>query len=438
MSSAASTSSAAASTSSLPASLATLLAGGASSSNHMSASSFPSTLGSFSVGSAFSTPSSPFRLGSAGLPFAPLLSAPASSAPFAVLPSAPSSAYTMSTAVATTNGLSPAVDAPPMLDLPGDMATDGSPGPFHFAHLVKVQLTSDNYLYWCAQLLPLLRSRHLEGFIDGSVPCPPATVQAIITSGVHVSAPNPAHRAWVAQDQAILTDLQSSLSPEVAGLVLFAASALDTWTTLAHSFASQSTARSMALRRQLQDERKLDQTATAFFNKVKALADTLTSIGQPLRDEEFASYVLAGLDQEYDSLAEAVIGARPPMTPRELYACLLSTEQRVESRRSVPVHLDSAAHAASRGGGGSRPPAPPAPRPPAPINNSNQGGRYGGQRPTCQLCGIVGHLASRCHRRFKRDFLGIGNDGRHNERQAAMATHGPAPGYTPSYPIDPT
>jgi hypothetical protein len=35
---------------------------------------------------------------------------------------------------------------------------------------------------------------------------------------------------------------------------------------------------------------------TAYFNKVKCLADTLTSIGQPLRPEEFTSYLLAGLD----------------------------------------------------------------------------------------------------------------------------------------------
>ena len=37
------------------------------------------------------------------------------------------------------------------------------------------------------------------------------------------------------------------------------------------------------------------------------------------------------------------------------------------------------------------------------------------------MCGIIGHLAAKCHRRFKRDFLGIGNDGRGNKKQAAIA-----------------
>ena len=54
--------------------------------------------------------------------------------------------------------------------------------------------------------------------------------------------------------------LQFSLTDGVAGLVLFAASALDAWTTLDNSFASQSIARSMAIRRQLGEVRKLDKT----------------------------------------------------------------------------------------------------------------------------------------------------------------------------------
>jgi histone deacetylase 1/2 len=67
-------------------------------------------------------------------------------------------------------------------------------------------------------------------------------------------------------------------------------------------------------------------------------------------------------------------------------------------------------------------------------------------RPLCQLCGKVGHIASRCFKRFKKDFLGVGNDGRQPQgRQADAATHGgnggahtnQAGGHTPSYTVDP-
>lgn len=33
--------------------------------------------------------------------------------------------------------------------------------PFHFAHLLNVKLSPNNYLYWRAQMLPLLRSHYL-------------------------------------------------------------------------------------------------------------------------------------------------------------------------------------------------------------------------------------------------------------------------------------
>nr|XP_051196842.1 leucine-rich repeat extensin-like protein 5 [Lolium perenne] len=84
---------------------------------------------------------------------------------------------------------------PPGVPSPAAYAMAGAPAggvaPFYIAHLIPVKLSPDNYLAWRAQVLPLLRSRHLEGFIDGSLPCPPSY--------------HPAYHQWVAQDQAILS-----------------------------------------------------------------------------------------------------------------------------------------------------------------------------------------------------------------------------------------
>ena len=72
------------------------------------------------------------------------------------------------------------------------------PGPFHFAHLVTVKLSADNYLLWRAQVLPLMRSHYLEGYVDGTLPCPPAMVLVPSTAGGSVMVSNPAHRRWIA------------------------------------------------------------------------------------------------------------------------------------------------------------------------------------------------------------------------------------------------
>jgi hypothetical protein len=190
----------------------------------------------------------------------------------------------------------------------------------------------------------------------------------------------------------------------------------------------------MAIRAQLNKLKKRDLTITAFFNKAKGLADTLASIGLPLRDDEFTSFILNGLDKDYDSCFEDVNQRDDPMKPRDLYSRLLNTEQRIASRCSSEgyhevYHGSSLANASSRGGGKSQyrptPSAsvggkPSAPSPPSTGGRARTCCPFCGTKLPCQLCGLDGHLASRCHRHFKQDFLGIGNNGKGNERQVSM------------------
>jgi hypothetical protein len=105
-------------------------------------------------------------------------------------------------------------------------------------------------------------------------------------------------------------------------------------------------------------QKKLNGTASTYFNKVKAMADTLTSMGQPLRADEFNSYLLAGLDSEYDVLADRVSACpiTDPMPMRDVYAQLLNTEQRIEARRAeMSAEAQHMVHYSSHPGGG-RPP----------------------------------------------------------------------------------
>ncbi|KAI4972073.1 hypothetical protein ZWY2020_002998 [Hordeum vulgare] len=124
----------------------------------------------------------------------------------------------------------------------------------------------------------------------------------------------------------------------------------------------------MALRSKLDDMKTLDSSAMTYFNKIKVLANMLTSIGRPLHDEKFAGYVIKGLDAEYDNLAEAVHNAKPPMPPHELYSCLLFTEKRVEACLSSATIVEQpTAYWASRD---QRPHVPRLlPRPPHPCTD---------------------------------------------------------------------
>nr|XP_051196491.1 extensin-like [Lolium perenne] len=100
----------------------------------------------------------------------------------------------------------PALATPPAAYVPPAPVTHEAgpvrdPPPVHLAHLVTVKLNPDNYLVWRAQVLPLLRSYYLDGYVDGTIPCPPPMLQVLAPDGTPMALPNPAHRQWMAQDR---------------------------------------------------------------------------------------------------------------------------------------------------------------------------------------------------------------------------------------------
>jgi hypothetical protein len=47
--------------------------------------------------------------------------------------------------------------------------------------------------------------------------------------------------------------------------------------------------------------RKGDQSTAVYYNKMKGFTDEMTTAGKPLEDDDFISYVLVGLDHDYNS-----------------------------------------------------------------------------------------------------------------------------------------
>ena len=177
--------------------------------------------------------------------------------------------------------------------------------------------------------------------------------------------------------------------------------------------------------------KKENKTINVYFHQMKALSDSLTIIGMPLRDEEFTSYILGGLDNDYDALFEVVTARQTPMSIRDLFSQLQSTEQRkLAQRRTQGASHYPAAHMAAHVGpsvaafGATRgQPAPSFSSPPAKTGAPSNTPKPNNGRGTvvCQLCGVHRHVALKCYKRFNRDFLGIGNDGKNTEKQLAMA-----------------
>jgi hypothetical protein len=212
------------------------------------------------------------------------------------------------------------------------------------------------------------------GYVDGTIVCPDPHVVVPYAGGVH-RVPNPAHQHWIKQDQAIMSGFVSSMTEGVLGMIMFSGTSREAWETLSGAFASTSIARSSAIRQEMAELKKGTKTVNTYFHQMKALSDSLTSIGEPLRDAEFVSYILAGLDEEYDALYQVVTNRTVPIPIRDLFSQLQATEQRkLAQRRSGNSTHYPAAHAAAvppvaygatRGG-----PRPSSPAPTSPFTPS--------------------------------------------------------------------
>ncbi|XP_071681537.1 uncharacterized protein [Lolium perenne] len=204
------------------------------------------------------------------------------------------------------------------------------------------------------------------------------------------------------------------------------------WGAIESMFAAQSRSRVLQLRFALSNTKKGNRMAADYYSKMVQLGDEMASTGKVLDEDEMVSYILAGLDMEYNSLVSAMAARVEPVTLGDLYSQLLTYETRLRLLQDEDATgLQPSANAASRGGrggGGDR-------GHPGYFNRGGRnggfnnhrggyqgrhGGDYRGNRPQvpCQLCKKPGHEALNCWKRFDTTFSGY-----ENEKSASMVTN---------------
>ncbi len=189
---------------------------------------------------------------------------------------------------------------------------------------VTEKLTRDNYVLWRAQVLPTLRGALLTDYLDGTAVEPAKTRTTVDKNDKEIVTKNPDYAKWMAQDQQVLAYLLNSLSKDVLQQVATLNTSAQVWDALTNMYASQSRARIANLRISLANTRKGSMTTAVYFSKMKGLADDLASAGKPLDDEELVSYILVGLDINYNLLVSTVVGQSDPISLSDLYSQMVS------------------------------------------------------------------------------------------------------------------
>lgn len=182
-------------------------------------------------------------------------------------------------------------------------------------------------------MVPYLRGQQLFHFVDGSGTPPPRFLP-------NSTIPNLDFLTCTQIDQLILSALISTLSDNLITQVVGYSITREVWYTLDTLFTSQSHARVIQLRYQLATISKVANSISDYYRKLKHLSDTMCAAGIPLTCTEFISYLLAGLNSDYDAFVTFVTTHIEPMSPKALYGLLLTHE----SCLAHSTHLPASTH----------------------------------------------------------------------------------------------
>jgi hypothetical protein len=74
--------------------------------------------------------------------------------------------------------------------------------------------------------------------------------------------------------------------------------------------------------------KKLDQSATNYFTKIKNLTAEMAAAEAPLSEDEVLSYLLAGLPSNYDSFVTSITTKNEALSLEEVYVHFMAYEAR--------------------------------------------------------------------------------------------------------------
>lgn len=124
------------------------------------------------------------------------------------------------------------------------------------------------------------------------------------------------------------------------------------WAAIEGMFASQSRARVIATWMALATVSNGSSSVSDYYAKMKGLANDMLSTRKKIEDEELISYILTGLDRDFDPVVTAVAVQKEPLSLIELYTQLISHENRINMRNDGGGRSSGNSGSRGRGGGG--------------------------------------------------------------------------------------
>ncbi|KAK6122801.1 hypothetical protein DH2020_043463 [Rehmannia glutinosa] len=290
------------------------------------------------------------------------------------------------------------------------------------------------------QVHTAIKGYGLEGFITGAAKAP---ASFIMDSETQEKVINPEFLLWQRQDHILASWILSSLSENILVLMVGLSSSNEIWCVLETNFASQSKAKTLQYKLQLQTTRKGNLSMREYLSKIKTCCDVLASTGNIISPTDQIMHILSGLGSEYDPVMVTITANMESYTIGDVQALLLSFESRLEACLSASINADGSQPVANmatqnsqrrfnsqtqnfRGRGGSNTRGGRGFRG---TPSRGRGGRFPFNRLICQVCQTPGHFVDRCWHRYDSSY---GLQQQQNSSQNSSNTQSQHVGRNPS------
>ena len=197
---------------------------------------------------------------------------------------------------------------------------------------MSIKLDGINYPLWLAQIVPILKSKSLMGFVDGTNQCPPEFKRD--KDGKETTEVDPSYITWHQQDQMILSWINKSLSPPMLSTVARFTLAYATWSSLEKRYASHSKNRIQQLKNDLCNARGDGVLVSDFVDKINHIADNLALAGKPIDDDELVTVIMNNIGSTYEITISSAQARDTPISYDDLVALLLSAENRLQKQQT--------------------------------------------------------------------------------------------------------
>jgi hypothetical protein len=272
---------------------------------------------------------------------------------------------------------------------------------------ISEKLGKSNHATWRTQVLATLCGARLQGYVTGKKKAPAEEIEDKV-DGKKVMAPNFECEDWLAANQQVFSFLLASVSKEILVRIAMAKTAAEAWTKLVDQFTSHTRAHAISMCMALVNTRKGNLLVAEYLAKMQSIDNDMSATGKPLDDEDLVQYILARLDEDYDSVVNSILVRPQAITVSELASQMLAFESRVDLRSGSS---GSSANFAKRGGrdgfsrGSGRGRGGRGGQTSGPGRGGRSSSRDNSDRLQCQVCLKHGHIAERCWYRFDEDYV---------------------------------